>query len=184
MTLSTWTYMIHALGWSLFGLAVGVWLDTIGQAVARVTKPRTTEEPVPDRDHHPQTPPRPLRRLATPSTVLVVLALVSALQGVWFQWTNQAQDDQDRRILVCQAAYANGFADAIEARSSAAAAAQAASDELWITIGQLTTGTAAGTPEAGKQFRTALDKYLARRAEANKQQRENPYPPAPRDLCK
>jgi len=65
--------------------------------------------------------------------------------------------------------------------SAATAAAQNALDELMSTVGQLTTGAA--SPEVREKFRTALQNYLAKRAEAKKRQQNNPYPPSPRDLC-
>lgn len=105
---------------------------------------------------------------------LVLLGLFSAGQSLY-------QAAQTRRNADCTRAYADFFADALDARSSTSASAQNALDELMATVGQLTN---AGGPEAAAKFRAALADYLNKRAEAKEQQQLNPYPPAPRDLCR
>lgn len=108
--------------------------------------------------------------------VVVLIGLATAGQGIY-------QDSATRRIADCTRAYSDGFAAALDARSEASTAAQNALDELMATVGSLTTGPDAGTSEARERFRNSLSEYLAKRAEAKKQQQENPYPPAPRDVC-
>ena len=91
---------------------------------------------------------------------------------------------QSQRQSACTRDYANSFADALDARSSSSATAQTALDELMTTVGQLTSAGQAGGPDAAMKFRAALADYLNKRAAAKEQQQRNPYPPAPRDLCK
>ena len=110
----------------------------------------------------------------TAATALIVMGLFTAAQSLY-------QDSATRRVAECTRAYSNGFADALDARSEANAAAQQALDELMTQVGQLSTGIP--TEENRGQFRTALQDYLAKRAEAKKKQQENKFPPAPRDVC-
>lgn len=136
------------------------------------------------------TPDRPSRRqrwqrrfgASVVPAVLIVLAIVTALQGVVTSRINADQDAETKRIQDCQAIYANGFADAIDARANTNRESQEALDELMATVGELATGP--GSPAAREKFRAALADYLAKRETAKKRQQENPYPPAPRDLCK
>lgn len=181
--MTTSLYLLHALGWSMAGAIVGVLLDRGVLALQQIAHATMQEEPV---DHSVQPEHRrPIRRRFGRSVVpavLVVLAVTSAVQGVVTARTNAHQDEETRRIQNCQLAYANGFADALDARAAASVAAQDALDELMATVGTLTTGGASS--EAREKFRAALSDYLQKRVTAKQQQQDNPFPPAPRDLCK
>jgi hypothetical protein len=109
---------------------------------------------------------------------LVLLGLFTAGQGLY-------QDSATRRVAECTRGYANGFADALEARAGANAEAQEALDEWMTTLDRLMTDVSPGADpaDARDRFRDATADYLAKRAEAKKQQAENPFPPAPRDVC-
>lgn len=178
-------YLLHALGWSVSGAVVGVLLDRGVLALQQIARATTQEE-------HVEAAERPARRHqmrrrfggSVVPAVLVALAIVTAVQSVVTARTNDAQDEETRRVQKCQLVYANGFADALEARSTATTEAQNALDELMSTVGQLTTGNPGEAAETRAKFRQALDAYLSKRAEAKKQQQQNPYPPPPRDLCK
>jgi hypothetical protein len=172
-------YILHALGWSLAGAVVGVLLDRAVLALQQIARTTTKEEPVAEADQ-----PRNRRRFgrSVVPAVLVVLAIVTAVQSIITARTDANQDAETRRVQNCQVAYANGFADALDARAQAQTAAQEALDELMTTVGTLTTGAA--SPEAREKFRAALSDYLAKRETAKRKQKDNPYPPAPRDLCK
>lgn len=178
-------YLVHALGWSASGAVVGVLLDRGVLALQQIARATTQEEPVaaPDQPAHGRKLQRQFGRSVVPA-VLVVLAIVTAVTSVVTARTNNAQDMETRRVVACQAAYANGFADALEARSTATTEAQNALDDLMATVGQLTTSNAGEAVETRERFRAALAAYLGKRAEAKKQQQQNPYPPPPRDLCK
>lgn len=177
-------YLLHALGWSAAGAVVGVLLDRGVLALQQIARATTQEEPV----AAPEQPARhTVRRRFGGSVVpavLVVLAIITTVQSVVTAQTNNAQDEETRRVVACQLAYANGFADALEARSTATTEAQNALDDLMNTVGQLTTTSPREAAETRERFRAALATYLGKRAEAKKQQQQNPYPPPPRDLCK
>ncbi|MDX3661337.1 hypothetical protein PV646_28865 [Streptomyces sp. ID05-26A] len=162
-------YLLHAFGWSAFGATVGVLLD---RAVIRYrTRPKGIV--VPDRKQNDNGWWRRYSGAVVPA-VLIVLAIVTAVQGVVLNRVNEQQDQ-------CQLAYANGFADALEARTRTSADAQSALDDLMRLVGQaLRTGTARDPEPVQK----AVDNYLQQREAAKATQRDNPYPPAPRDLCK
>lgn len=105
------------------------------------------------------------------AVLMVLLAGFTAVQGY-------VQDDRTDRLTVCLTAYADGFADALDARSDANADAQGALDDLMVTVGAVLTRA-----EDRGQLVAAVQEYLRQRAEAKKTQAENPYPPAPRDAC-
>lgn len=106
------------------------------------------------------------------ATLLVALGIATAVQSY-------VQSEATSELAACQQAYSNGFADAIDARSEATQEAQQALDELLSTVASITP-----TPDGRDQFRDALTEYLDKRAAAKQAQKENPYPPAPRDVCK
>jgi hypothetical protein len=110
---------------------------------------------------------------------LVLLGLFTAAQS-WYQ------SERTRQNAECTRAYADGFADALDARSEASAAAQNALDAWMTTLDELMTKTPPGAdPTASRErFRAATVEYLSKRAEAKKQMRDNPFPAAPRDLCR
>jgi hypothetical protein len=181
--MTTSLYLLHALGWSTAGAIVGVLLDRGVLALQQIAHATMQEEPVdhPAQPHHHKPVRRRFGRSVVPA-VLLVLAVVTAVQGVVTARTNAHQDEETRRVQNCQLAYANGFADALDARAEASVAAQDALDELMTTVGTLTAGGA--SPEAREKFRAALSDYLQKRVAAKQRQKDNPYPPAPRDLCK
>lgn len=148
---------------------VGFLLGRMTRDTQRIADVITEGEPVQSKE-----PRRRPSYQAVMGVVVVVLGLGTAAQGIY-------QDSATRRIADCTRAYSNGFADAIDARSAASAASQNALDDLMTNVGKLASTEA--SPEAREQFRKSLSEYLAKRAEAKKQQQENPYPPAPRDVC-
>lgn len=169
------TDLLYPFGCFAFGVIAGAQWTRMRCDLHRIAKAQPVEAPVAS---HEPTDEKPAKTRRWPRRVLdavVVLAFISS--AVQLYVTN----GQIEEVVSCQRAYQAGFADALEARSSAAAAAQNALDELMSTVGQLTTGAA--SPEVREKFRTALQNYLAKRAEAKKQQQDNPYPPSPRDLC-
>lgn len=150
---------------------VGFLLGRMTRDTQRIADVITEGEPVDSKERRR----RPSYQAAM-GIVVIVLGVATAAQGIY-------QDSATRRIADCTRAYSDGFAAALDARSEASTAAQNALDELMATVGSLTTGPEAGTSEARERFRSSLSEYLAKRAEAKKQQQENPYPPAPRDVC-
>lgn len=106
------------------------------------------------------------------AAVLIALGIATAVQAY-------VQSEATARLTDCQTAYANGFADALDARSNATAEAQDALDQLLTVVAGLDP-----SPDSQKKFRDALSDYLEKRAKAKKTQVENPYPEPPRDVCK
>lgn len=181
--MSSPTYLVHAIGWSSAGAVVGVLLDRAVLALRQIARSPRQEDPVQTPDPSPRR--QRVRRVFGASVVpavLIVLAVVSAVQGWTTSRTNAAQDAEVTRVQTCQLAYANGFADAIDARANATREAQDALDELMTVVGELTSS--GGSAAAGERFRAALSDYLTKRATAKQRQLDNPYPPAPRDLCR
>jgi hypothetical protein len=171
--------IMYAIFWFAIGALVGAqWtrmrhqVRHIAQAQAGEGSPVTAQEITDEQTVRRRRWPRRLL-----DTFIVLLFVGSAAQAYY-------QDSQTRRVADCTNAYSDLFADSLEARSSASASAQQALDVLMETVGQLTTGTEAGTPQVRAKFRAALDEYLLQRTESKKQQAQNPFPPPPRDLCK
>lgn len=168
------SYMVERIPWAVVGLLIGHLLSR-GicdlHAVAVVVNPEETDMPA--------APHRPWYRRITSNgligAVVFVLAVGTVVQGY-------VASEATRRVAECTRGYSNGFADALDARSDANAAAQQALDDLMTKVGELSSGVS--TPDSRAVFRSALNDYLAKRAEAKKQQAENPFPLAPRDVCK
>lgn len=166
---SSLLYIVQSAPWIVAGLLVGFFVGRSTVAAAVIIDAVQGEG-----DDMPSKPKRKFRFTSNGviAALLIVLGTATAVQS----W---AQSEATARLTECQTAYANGFADALDARSEATSAAQDALDELLSTVAAI-----APTPEGRQTFRLALEDYLSKRAEAKKTQAENPYPPAPRDVCK
>lgn len=107
---------------------------------------------------------------------VVILALTgfSALQSV------QASEET-QRIALCQEAYSNGFADALDKRTEYNSSRQESLDKLMRTFGDV---VAMPSDDGALRIRAALAEYNSESAKAKQAQIDNPYPQAPRDLCK
>lgn len=173
--MTSWTYLTQSVPWILAGLLVGFFVGRSTAAVDAIAVAVQDEgEPMPE-----DTPARDARRRRPRVTVNGVLGAVIVALGIFTAVQSYVQSEATAKLTECQTAYANGFADALDARSSASAAAQDALDELLAAVAEITP-----TPDGRDLFRAALDEYLSKRAEAKKTQKEHPYPPAPRDVCK
>lgn len=165
------TYLLSNLAYLVAGFVVGRLTRTVDQFAARkITK--ALKEAAVERK-------RPRIRLRFEHYVAIFFLVL----GLFSAWQSLYQAAQTRRNADCTREYANFFADALEARSKSSASATDANDELWSTIGKLIAGGQAG-PETREKFQAALDDFQNKRAMAKDQQLRNPYPPAPRDLCK
>ncbi|MFE0021896.1 hypothetical protein [Amycolatopsis sp. NPDC059021] len=167
-----WAYVFESAAWALLGFVGGYLLGRAARDVHRVATAITTEDTVPD-----DQPPR--SRLRAPGGH-VILGLVVVLLGVLTVAQGIVTNNATRRIAECQAAYSNGFADALDARADATADAQTALDELMRAI----SGYLANPPVPPDKVRTAIGDYLAQRAKAESERQQHPYPPPPRDLCR
>lgn len=173
--------VLPAVCWFIFGVIVGAQWTRMRRQVGRLANIHVRrEEPV---QPPPHTAPRSRRWPRRVLDAFVVLLFIGSAVQAYVTY-DQLQESADRiqAVVDCQRAYQTGFADALDARSAASTEAQNANDELWATVGQLTS--AAASPETRVKFQAALSNYFDKRAEAKKQQQDNPYPPSPRDLCK
>ena len=108
------------------------------------------------------------------AVALIVLGVLSGVQGY-------VLSEQNKALALCQQAYSNGFADALDARTQANTDAQAALDSVMQTFADVITTP---DPTARARVQAVLVDYVTKRAEARKAQQEHPYPEAPRDACK
>lgn len=168
------TYLAERAPWIAVGLLAGYLfgrgvrdLETIAAAVS-------PEESTMDKPKRFKAFMRKVTGLHVLGVVVFILAVGTVVQGY-------IHNEYTRQNAECTRAYANGFADAIEARSESTAAAQQALDDLMTQVGQLSAGVA--SPESRERFRAALADYLAKRQEDKKQRQENPFPAPPRDVC-
>lgn len=173
MTSSSLLYIVQSTPWIVAGLLVGFFVGRSTVAAEAITEATQTEGDV-MRD--PSTPEKKRKwRVTTNGVIAFLLVLLGTATAVQAYVHSTAT----ARLTECQTAYANGFADALEARSKATAEAQDAQDELWSAVASLTP-----TPEGRAAFWAALNEYLDKRAAAKKAQAEHPFPDPPRDVCK
>lgn len=172
--MTSWEYITQSVPWIAVGLLVGFFMARSTVAVEQIAD--VVQNEAGHMSGNDKSDPKPRRSRFTSTHVLgavvVVLGVFTAVQGY-------VQGEATARLTECQTAYANGFADALEARSEASADAQDAVDELWSTVAAIMQ-----SPQGREEFAAALDKYQKRRADARKAQEEHPFPPAPRDMCK
>lgn len=165
--MTSWDYIIQSFPWALAGILVGWFMgrSTVAvESIAEAVKGDTVDTTVKRR--------RRPTSMAVLGVVVVVLGVFTAVQGY-------VQGAATARLAECQQAYSNGFADALDARSKATVEAQDALDEFLTTVAHITPA-----PEAQAKFQAAFSEYLDKRAAAKKAQKEHPFPPAPRDVCK
>jgi hypothetical protein len=159
----SWQYLLQSVLWAVGGFVLGVLYARRTQDVHRIANAVEGSDVV-----------KVPRKRWRPNYQLV-LGLAVVLLTTYTTW-------QTGRLSDCQLEYSNKFADALDARTQATGEAQQALDELMAMVGQLMT--AGSSPQAREEFRAALAKYLTNRDTAKRQQQDNPYPPAPRDLCR
>jgi hypothetical protein len=167
---TSWSYAIQSLPWALAGLLVGFFLGR-GTAAVETIADAVQEGQMSDREQRPA-PRRRITAIQVIGTLVVFLGVFTAVQGY-------VQGEATERLALCQAAYSNGFADALEARTSATADAQRALDDFLTAVSAATP-----TQEGRDVVRKALSDYLTKRAEAKQAQQQNPFPAAPRDVCR
>lgn len=173
--MTSWLYITQSVPWIVAGLLVGFFMGRSTVAVEVIADAVQHEaDSMSGTDKASQDRARRSR-----FTTTHVLGAVVVLLGVFTAVQSYVQGEATARLTECQAVYANGFADALDARSKATADAQNALDQLLSTVAAITP-----TPEGRDKFRDALAEYLSKRAAAKKTQAEHPYPPAPRDVCK
>lgn len=163
------SYIALSLPWSIAGVLVGWFMARSTAAVEAIADAVTKEDTVPEA--------KPRRPRFTSTNLIGVLVV---LLGIATAVQSYAQSDATERLAVCQRAYSDGFADALDARTQANTEAQLALDNLMSTVGDVLTSA---DPAARDRLTAAVSEYLSKRVEAKKTQAANPYPPAPRDAC-
>ncbi len=156
-------YIVESLPWAVGGLIVGFLLGVnvrrkLAETERDVTEPRRWWPP---------------NGMVILGLFVALLGVATAVQGYWL-------GSRTDEIARCQLAYSQGFADAIDARTQAAQEVTNAQDELWRTVQR---GFQVPGPDARTQFEKQLNDYLAARQKSKATQEQNPYPPAPRDIC-
>ncbi len=173
--MTSWTYLLQTMGWCAAGFLSGFLVGRTARDVNRIADAVTEGAAV---------IARPRRRIAF-SGRIVIAVLVVAL-GIFTVVQGLIQSAATRRIANCHSAYANQFADALDARSLASQQAQDALDQLMTTIGRLaaTPSTSeADTVQRREESRKAIADYVSKRAEAKAAQARNPFPKPPREAC-
>ena len=162
------SYLMQSLGWAVVGFLGGFLAGHAARDVHRIADAMTGEDTMPQR-----TPRFP--RISSQTVIALVVVLLGVLTVVQGLIQSAATD----RLTQCQAAYSNGFADALNARSQATTDAQDALDDLMATISQAIQGSA--PDRAAVQH--AIADYLAKREAVKREQQAHPYPLPPRATC-
>jgi hypothetical protein len=119
-----------------------------------------------------------VRILSKPSVERFTAALVALLSTASLIYAIII-GNRTNELAACQVIYANGFADALDARADAGQEPAALQDELWKIFKR---GLASPSPQVRFDFEHTLDQYLAAREKVKATQAEHPIK-APRDLC-
>lgn len=165
-------YIVQSVPWIAAGLLVGFFIGRSTAAAQAIIEAVQGEG-----DDMQNSSPKKKFRITSNgviAAVLIALGIATAVQSY-------VQSAATARLTECQTAYANGFADALDARSQSSREAQDALD-AWMT--KVNAIIQAPTPEARDQILQAFKDYLAAREQAKDTQRDHPFPPAPRDVCK
>lgn len=177
--MNPWVYLLQTLGWCAVGFVAGFLAGRAARDMHRIADAVTEGGAVPaSRRRRMWDRLKPSGQFLV-ALVVVVLGVLTVVQGL-------IQSAATRRVSQCHAAYANAFADALDARSRASQEAQDALDGLMITIGRLSATPVADEADRARrseESRKAISDYVTKRAQAKDQQARNPYPPPPRDAC-
>jgi hypothetical protein len=172
-------YVSLSIPWGIAGWLAGYTAGYKAVLWSR-TMPTTIERPTETPSKNSEDGRPWYRRTQTwTGAAVAAIGLVTGLQ--WFLGGAETRRvaEETHRLAVCQSAYASGFADAIEARADETRTKDDAIDGAFIAFEAAFKGTI-GRPEV----EAAISKYNTARAAQKKAQAENPYPMAPRDLCK
>lgn len=186
--MSSLSYIAESVPWALGGLLLGHFIGRATVAADALADVAETERGDTMSDA-PDPPPRRRLWLSTNTVIVGVIVALGLLTAIQAYVQGEATDRQaaetqrltevNRRLGSCLEDFANGVADALDARFAASSAAQQALDDLLDTV-------SSATPDAQGRARAqrALDDYQRKRTDAKNAQRANPYPPAPRDVCR
>lgn len=158
--------------WLVFalGLTVGVLLGVVLEDALMLLRSARKENPV---SLH-------LPRIHTPSTRtmlvagLVVGVLTQVIVGVLLILTYNQTQSYSR----CTATWQQEFSQAYQPRARAHAEASEAMDDIVKAV-----AGGVHTPQEEAAMLVAVDRYLAVRAQQDRDREANPYPPLPQTLC-
>lgn len=160
-------YITLSIAWGagcfLGGVATGTRLASLME-VTRLSTPVKTpsKNPVDNRSWF-------RRGNAWLGVFVAAIGLVTVLQ--WY-----IQGSRTDEVVRCQQAYVTGFADALDARSTAARDQAEKQDELWFIVNR---GFEAPSPDLREEFRKKLAEYVSARQKA----KEAPPIPEPPRSC-
>lgn len=171
-------YVLYAVGWFVLGVIAGAQWTRMRRDVRRIAAAQAEEETVEPQDDVNEEPTRSRRRWARRvlDAFVVLLFLSSAVQAY-------VTYDRIQAVVACQKAYQAGFADALDARSTASAAERDALVAWMVTLDELVTKSQPDPVAARQKFAGATTAYLQKQAELKRKQQENPFPASPRDVC-
>lgn len=156
-------YIIQSVGWLAAGLVVGYFLGRATKAAEVIVDATQTEG-----DDAMAVPAQRTSRFR----LEVVVAGIVVLLGVFTAVQGYVQNQATERLTTCQTAYSNGFADAINTRTDA-------NNRAWESLDKFMEEQA----RSGGAVPQAAQNFLDTREQTRKELRENPLPPAPRNLC-
>lgn len=176
--MNTLVFALQTLSGCVVGFVVGFLVGRTAHDVHRIASAVTVEEA-------PMPVHRRTRWWSRVNGQLVVAVVVVAL-GVLTVVQGLMQSAATRRITECHSAYANAFADVIDARSQGSQHAQEALDKMMTTmagLGATPPVDQADLERRREESRKALTEYVRERAELKALQKAHPYPAPPRDAC-
>lgn len=171
-------YIVLSIPWAVAGFLAGFTAGVKANLWSRTMSPAIVERPTETPSRNPEDGPKAVPWYRRSQTWIGgAVAAIGIVTGV--TWYSSGQETA--RLVECQNAYANGAADALEARAKAQQSVTDAQDGLWFLIDR---GLTAPTPEIRDEFKAKLSDYVHAREEAKKTQATNPYPEAPREVCR
>lgn len=176
-------YIVLSVPWAVAGFLAGFTAGVKANLWSRTVDYAPVERPSETASRNSEDAPR-----ATPwyrrgqtwlGTAVAAIGIFTAVH-----WYSQGRETDriardNERLAQCTAAYATGFADALDARADETRRKDEAIDTVFETISNAFGGVG-GRPEVEKAFRD----YVTARNEQKKAQTEHPLPPAPREVCR
>lgn len=176
-------YIVLSIPWAVAGFLAGFTAGVKANLWSRTVEYSPIERPSETPSRNPGSEPVRVPWYRRGQTYLgAAVAAVGIVTGL--QWYTSGQETEriardNERLTQCTAAYATGFADALDARADETRRKDEAIDTVFETISNAFGGIG-GRPEVEKAFRD----YVTARNAQKKAQTEHPLPPAPREVCK
>jgi hypothetical protein len=159
---------------NMASILIGWLLGRTGRNTAVVAAAVEGEEPTKESD----------RRRASPTQVIAVLMMVvagvTAVNGVSVSTQQGEQAEEHRRFVDCVTVQFNKLADALDARSRPQQEATLLQDAIWKEVAE---AFRTPTTDSSKRIQDAVDAYNHARTDVVEAQKKNPLPDPPRDAC-